>query len=211
MNVSIKIVSLNLIKRTQKCRITFDNEDVFECSVDLVVKFNLVRGIVIDTEKFELISKEQRLIDAKQAGYNFASYKPRTEQQIRNKLSEKGFTDSEINNVLNFLIKFNLIDDDKYAKLFVKDYLKRKPSGAKKLQLELYKRGIKKQTALSAIDEQLNPLDMESLAFKAGEKKLNLLKNKSDEKKKKALTDYLFRQGFDWDIIKTVLERLGIK
>ncbi|MFA6572260.1 MAG: regulatory protein RecX [Bacteroidota bacterium] len=210
MDDFLKITSVNLIKRTQKCRITFDNEEMYNFSVDLVVKFNLVRGADINPVQLELITKEQRLIDAKQAGYNFASYKPRTEQQIRNKLSEKDFTDSEINTALNFLANFNLVDDEKYAKLFVKDYLKRKPAGAKKLQLELYKRGINKQTALSAIEEQLDSLDLESLAIKAGEKKMSLLHNKSDDKKKKALTDYLFRQCFDWEIIKSVLKHLGI-
>ena len=50
--------------------------------------------------------------------------------------------------------------------------------------------------------------DAYSLAAKSAEKKMRMISNKALEKQRGSLVSHLQRQGFDWDIIKKVLEEI---
>ena len=71
-----------------------------------------------------LTKKEQKIYLVKQTAFNFVSYKPRTEKQIRQKLRDKGYEKEEADLAIEFLIKFDFVDDAKYAKQFIADFLK---------------------------------------------------------------------------------------
>lgn len=201
------ITSIVQKKKSSKCKIYFIDESSFECSLDLVVKYALGKNKVIDDKLEKKILSEQRVFDIKQTALNYASYKKRTNFQVKNKLREKGFNSSEIKIAIEFLKEFNLIDDEIYAKNFINDYLQRKPCGKNKLSQELYKRGIPKDLIEKSIEKYF-PDDMTySLANKAAEKKLGAISYKSIEKQKMSLISFLQRQGFHWDIIKKILEK----
>ena len=128
----IKILTVVKKKYDSNCIIKLSNEDVFECSGDLVIKYALTKDKIITNEIVLEIKSQNRLYEAKQAAYNFASYKPRSISQVKNKLKEKGYTPFEINNSIEFLKEFNLLDDEKYAGMLIDEFVKRKFAGEKK-------------------------------------------------------------------------------
>ena len=200
------IKSVNNKKRTNKCIVEFENDEILELSVDLIVKYTLKKGSLLDDEKLKMIISEQKVFDVKQAAFSYASYKPRTVRQVLEKLRMKEFSDSEIAVGINFLTNFNLLDDEKFSKTFAYEYSKRKNAGKQKVFMELLKRGIHKDLAKSAVAEQ-NDVEIEfEMAMKAAEKKLRQLERKPPEKRKNSLIAYLQRQGFNWDTIRKVLE-----
>ncbi len=195
-------------KNKSSCVIYVNNNNFIELSLDIVIKYRLSKGMILDKTLEKNISSEQRIIEVKRTAYNYASYKPRTSKQIRNKLKQKGFADNEIEIAIVFLDEFNLLDDQKYAFTFAKEYIKRKPCGKSKIIHELINRGINKELSEKAAAEAVPEEEIYELAKAAGEKKLRSIQYKSKEKQKQSLISYLHRQGFNWDTIKQVSNEL---
>ncbi|MBI5326164.1 MAG: RecX family transcriptional regulator [Ignavibacteriae bacterium] len=208
MDDELRIISVKAKKNGQSCIICLNDGEAFECSYDLVLKFRLGNNSIISEKILQELKKEQRLYDAKQTAYNFVSYKPRTEKQIRQRLKIKGFENDEANSAIEFLIKFDLVDDIKYAKQFVSDYLKRKSTGKSKLLFELLKKGIDKSLAEDTIEKFYPEENTFEIAMKSIEKKLRLIRHKPMEKQKDSLIRYMQSSGFDWDIIRKVLKKV---
>lgn len=206
MNRSYFVNKITQRKKSNTSNVLFNNSFEIEIHNEIINKYNLISKKQISDEIFEKIINDQNFLEAKKIAYNYVSYKPRTEYQVIQKLKEKKFEDEIINKTINFLKEFNLIDDEKYAKQFSKDFVQRKKIGKTKLILELQKRGINGELALKTANEIFQNIDFFMLASELCEKKLKIIKNKTPEKRKNLLIQHLQRQGFDWDITKKILE-----
>lgn len=135
------------------------------------------------------------------SGLRFVSYRPRSEKEIRDFLTKK-LTRSHISaplilkKVLERLHALGYIDDGKFASWWVDQRTGRKPKGKKLIERELKQKGIDFEVET---DEKL-------LASRAIQKKLLVYKNLSPLEKKKKLSDFLYRQGFDWETIGNVID-----
>lgn len=204
-----QLIITRILKRRRKplCIVFSGNDIALECAMDLVLEFKLGKGIILTEQLKNTILARQRIIDAKQRAVAFASYKPRTETQVRRKLQEVGFSTREQDLAIQYLKEFDYLNDAEYARMFVKDFLLRKPSSASRVKMELRKRGITELEAQEAIEQFFPKDDTSELALKAAQKKLRSVTHKPIEKQKTALIGYLQRQGFSWDIIKDILSK----
>src|SRR3989304_8842660 len=89
----------------------------------------------------------------------FLKFRPRTVFEIEKKLKTKRFKDKEIKKVISVLKKNKLLDDENFAKMWVRDRNLLKPSGSYLLKMELRKLGI----ADEIIEETLEKQDEEEL------------------------------------------------
>lgn len=201
----MKIVQVKKAKKDQAL-IQFDSGEVAVLNLDIVLQRNLAAGKEITDAEFEEIRAAQELIDAKKAAHSFVSYKPRSTGQVVDKLKKMSFDEGNIEAAIDFLREFDLLDDEKFAENFAKDYIARKPAGKSKLVYELRKRGIDESTAEDAAEKALAETDELSLARAAAEKKAPSIEYKPHEKRKRSLAQYLQRQGFRWETVKTILE-----
>ena len=199
------VKAVKACRNNSNCRIYTEEGEFFICSMDLVLEYGLSKGRVLDEEVLGKIENKERIFALKRAAFSYASYKPRSERQIVEKLTTKKFNEDEIFLALDFLKNFKLLDDEKFAAAFVKDYIKLKPSGKPKVLAELRRKGISQNIAETAVSEHFPEDGSYDLARHAAEKKLRAVSYKPIEKQKNALTSYLQRQGFSWDIIKQII------
>lgn len=210
MNENIEIIEeIRFLKRKQNCVIKLNDGKSLILSLDLVVKYGLAKGVEIDENLLNEISNKQRFIDAKQTAMNYIAFKPRTEKQVCLKLKDKGFNLVDTANSILFLKEFGYINDENYAISYLKDYLLRKPAGRLKLKFELNSRGINKDLAEKIINEHYPDENKLELAMASCRKKLKIIANKPNDKKKQLLYSHLQRNGFDYDTIHTVLKELA--
>ncbi len=205
--IELKIVGISKAKKRGSCFVNFANGDWILINTDLILKFNLQNGKVILKEIVKQIESEQNLIEAKQRALSYATYKPRTVKQVKEKLKELKFESELIDICINFLFEFNYLDDEKFAFTFAKDYKNLKPASAEKIKQELIKRGIGKILAEKAVENLFSDDEMLSQIEKACDKKLRMLQNKPKEQIKTKLISYLQRQGFEWSLIKQAIEK----
>lgn len=203
------ITSISVQKKTQsRCSVFVDNEFYMGCSIDIVAKYHIKKGMILTEEIADILIKENRNHEVKRKALSYATYKPRTIGQVCKAMKDKDFSEDEIQYAVDFLTEFGYVDDRKYARIFVREFSERKKMGMSRLRIELTKRFISREIIDSVLYEFNNSSDTKKLCFEAMEKKLRSLQSKTPEKRKSALIAYLQRQGFAWQEIKECVSGL---
>jgi len=205
-----KVYSIKKKKYSKKYFVNFLDftHDSVELGLDVIMKYNITKDQELSDQDLDNAISEQQLKDTKLAAYNYVSYKPRSEYEVRNKLETKEFSNENINLAIKFLYEFNLLDDEKYANMFVTNYIKRTPSGKFRLKQELLKRGIEEDIIAISIRDNYPAENTLQLALEAAKKHKKKISHKPKVKQKKLVTDFLVRRGFDWDIINNAISNL---
>lgn len=140
---------------------------------------------------------------AKDCALRYLSYRARTVKEVKGKLTEKGFNTEVINAVIAFLKEYKLIDDNAFARMWIRNRTTLKPAGRRRIINELFQKGIDKDTIECNISELL-PEKEEQMAADLVERKLRRAAFTY-----KKLEGFLVRRGFDPGIIRKVLAGLS--
>lgn len=124
-------------------------------------------------------------------------------KELEEKLCHKGAEPRLIEEVILFLQEYNLLDDEAYARGYIKQRLLQKPMGKKRLALELKQKGI----AEDIIQEQMSKID-EQQEYEAALKLASKKMSSGDELDRMKLSAYLWRRGFTSEIISGVCKSL---
>ena len=90
--------------------------------------------------------------------------KPRSVAELRERLLEKAWTDSEIvDRVLEKLKEHNYLNDDQFAKEVATSKLRQRPQGKRRLQFTMSQKKIDKETAEAAVREAFEKFPEDSL------------------------------------------------
>ncbi|MHB8171629.1 MAG: regulatory protein RecX [Thermincolia bacterium] len=155
------------------------------------------------------LQAEKTFTKAKNYALYLISYRPRTRQEIVEKLTKKGFSSENIEAVLDFLAEYNFINDQSYASQWVNHRCRAKPMGRKRLFMEMCQKGLGEEvidTALSQIsrEEEFN------MALTIAEKKY--LRQTTPQGLER-VKGFLYRRGFSSEVIgmvSGVLKRLNL-
>lgn len=194
-------------KRKNRCSIFLDDEFAFGLNEDVVFQYGLKKGDVLTEKQIEEILNSEEKKSAKERALNFLSYRDRSEKEMRTKLRQVGFDENIIELTINDLKRLKLIDDKKFAASFARGKMISKPMGAYLLKRELQQKGIEKDVIEQAVEKVFAENDQFSIAFKIAEQKVKRIKNLEEAKKKKRVSDFLLRRGFNWDVVSQVMEQ----
>ncbi|MCX5716676.1 MAG: regulatory protein RecX [Candidatus Omnitrophica bacterium] len=151
------------------------------------------------------MSDENELRKAKFYILRLFNLRPRSEDELRKRLTERGFTKETIDNVIADFSKKGLVNDAKFSKLWVDSRMSSRPKGAAVLKHELRAKGIDEQTIEATLQE-----------VKAGYNEYEVVKGLADERmqqlagldkasQKRRLFGFLKRRGFDFDVVMKVV------
>ena len=163
----------------------------------------LKEGQLLPDEKVQELLEKAELSRAWEASLRLLKFRPRSEQEIRARLSRK-FPQNLVEKTIHLLRERGLVDDRLFARYWVENRREFKPSGFKKLRYELRAKGI----APEIVREVLEGLDFEEEAYRAAMKKAQRWRALDELSFKKKVADFLARQGFSFDIIERVLPRV---
>ena len=133
------------------------------------------------------------------ASLDIISRREHSEQEITKKLLKKFDTPEVIDRVITKLVANNLINDVRYAQMYVL-VRKRKGFGPKKIQFELISRGINDSTSSLVIKEEGS---WKEAAQKAFNKKFKNGTSK-DFKERNKQKSFLQNRGFSFEEIESV-------
>lgn len=136
--------------------------------------------------------------------------KPRSVEELRQRLMEKNWTNEEIvQTVLKKLEEYNYLDDEKFAKDFAASKLRQKPVGRRRLKQTLSKKKLDKETINEAIESVYEKMPEEEMLEIAVIKRLRIKGKPETREDTKKFYDYLMRQGFSYDIIKSKMREIA--
>lgn len=205
MNIITKI---EIGKRNkERANIYIDGEFSFSISLELVYKENLKANEHIDIEKLKNLAGEDNYIRCKNSAIKIVERSYKSQKEMKEKLILKGYDERTIERTLQFLKEYNLLNDENYAKMYVKDKVKRE--GTRKIKYTLIKKGIDD----NLIEEELSKVlseDIKEVALELAVKKYNILKKREDDKYKlsQKLYRFLMTKGYDFDLISEVVKEV---
>ena len=126
------------------------------------------------------------------------------EQEMRDKMRRWELDETVQNRIINRLIKERYVDDERYARAFVKDKIRYNKWGRRKVQQALWQKRIDadiQQRVLDEIEEK-EYLDILRPLLK---QKRKSIKAESDYELNQKLVRFALGRGFDFDIIRQCL------
>ncbi len=209
----MRITKIEAQKRRSNRRSIFvDDKFLTGVSDETLARVGLRPGDTVDAATIQSLQSTEGLLNAKNAALRFLSVRPRAVREIRDKLREKEYADSEIDNAIEELKRAGLLDDGAFARMFIRNAMQVRPIGKILLKQKLLLLGVDKNTIEDAIAETLPEFDQGQIARASAEKILargnNTRRQRDVLKDRKRVGSYLARRGFTWDVIKPILNQL---
>lgn len=139
--------------------------------------------------------------EVKDKALTLLEFRSHSEQELRQKLRQKGAEDDDIDRVMVFLKEYNFINDADYAKRLAADLVNLKKFGLYRVRSELKSKGI---------DEEIISLTLEGMDTDEEQTLLPLVEKKlgGDFEKKnvdRTIRYFLYR-GYSFDDIRRCIE-----
>lgn len=129
--------------------------------------------------------------------------KPRSVQELRERLLEKLWTNQSIvDGVIEKLKEYKYLDDEQYAGDLAISKLRQKPQGKRRLQQTMSQKKLDKETVEKAITDAFEKLPEEELIDLAIAKRLRLKGKPENREETKKFYDHLLRQGYGFDLVR---------
>ncbi|MFC4723073.1 regulatory protein RecX [Geojedonia litorea] len=140
------------------------------------------------------------LDEAKKKLEIYCVYQERCHKEVRQKLKQMHMIPEAIDAVIVHLLEHNFLNEERFAKAFVRGKFNIKKWGRRRLTLELKQKDISKYNiniGLKEIEESTYIDTFNTLA----EKKASSIKETNVFKKKKKLADYLLYRGWETHLV----------
>ena len=135
----------------------------------------------------------------------YCAYQERCVKDVRDKLKTFDIPQTEKDKILDYLLDNRFVNDERFAKSFVRGKVNQSGWGVNKIRFHLIQKGIDKEL----IEEALGQTDEEMYR----QRLIDILKTKSktikadsDFEKKRKLAAYAMQKGFEgnlvWDVLK---------
>jgi regulatory protein len=153
------------------------------------------------TQKYFSIEEIKRKLE------RYCVYQDRCHKEIETKLREFILIEEAKNQIILHLMEHDFLNEERFSKSFARGKFKIKNWGKQRIIRELKSRNISEyniKTALKEIDEEAYLATIIRIAVKR-----NSIVNESDfYKRKKKLTEYLIRKGYEFDLIFSTVQNV---
>ncbi|MEX2109512.1 MAG: regulatory protein RecX [Gemmatimonadaceae bacterium] len=143
---------------------------------------------------------------------NLLAARPYASRALHRKLIQKQYSAADADGAIRRLVASGILDDTKYAEQYARSKMTTTGASKRRLQQELYRKGIKTDISAPAIDSVIeqDEIDTSAALERIARKKLASLGDLEPLVLRRRLFAFLARRGYDVDEIKTVIARVLI-
>lgn len=206
-------------KDPHRFNVFIDGLFAFGADEDLIVNYRLLPGKQVTSEDLEKLLLKAEVGKLMERMYGLFSIRQRSEKEVRDYLKNLSFKrkikdqDEISGSVIDLLVERlkqkGMLNDTEFAKSWIEARRRSKQKGKIALKMELFQKGIDRETVEELLAEQVTGENEEILAAKALEKKMRLWQNLLPQEFKQKATEFLMRRGFEYEVVRPVVEKLG--
>jgi regulatory protein len=195
-------------KDEKNVTITFENGERLYLAYDVFLKNGLKKNDEFSESRFSFLVEENQLFHLKQKAFRYLGRRLHSSYELKLKLKRKGYKQELIEQVIEELINGNYVNDYEFASLFADENIGNKLWGRKKLEAELFKKGIDRNIISQIINEKFSTGSELDQALELGRKKIKSLLSRGidNEKLKIRLVSFLLTKGYDYEISRRTAE-----
>jgi len=189
-------------KNRQRVNIYLDGEFAFGLSRFVAAWLRV--GQELSQEKIESLQAEDSREVAYQQALNFLSYRERSLAEVRTYLARQAVPEAAIEDIVTRLQVGNLVDDQRFARLWAENRAEFHPRSRRVISLELKQKGVSSED----IDRAISQVDDAVLAYQVARKHAGKLTNLPWQEFRRKLFGYLSRRGFNYDTTAQTTSRV---
>ncbi len=189
--------------KQDKIHISVDGEYSFTVDEAYFMSLGLYNGKEIDEDE---LAELRETVNVRRA-YNYAvsllARRDHSEKELLDKLRVKGYKDGAVKAVEK-LKTGGYVDDERFARLFTRELQTLKKYGKRRIEQELYRKGIDRDIIGEVLDEtEFDKSELVSLIERKYGRYL------SDEKGIQKTVNSLLRMGYSYGEIRDALKHIG--
>lgn len=190
-------------RRTDRYNLYLDGSYKFPVSANTVLAAGLHVGLEITEEELDKVQQAAEIGNAHDKALNYLDLRRRSTKELRDYLWRKEFEPEVIQAVIDRLARVGLLNDEDFARAWVRDRLLLKPKSKRALSAELFAKGIPRETADIVLSELDGDDELGALQDSIN-RKLRQSKYASRENDDKLIAA-LAREGYRYSDIKNCL------
>jgi regulatory protein len=195
-----KVTSLEQQRRA-KDRVNVYLDGEFAFGLAAFVAARLRPGTWLTDEEIAQLRAEDSLEVAHGRALDYLSYRPRSEAEMRDYLTDKDFPDTVVEETIARLGRAGLVDDREFARYWCDNRARFRPRGKRMLRYELRQKGVPS----SAIVEALESYDESAAMEKVAAEQARRLQHLPPDLARRRLSERLARRGFSYELIRDTL------
>ncbi len=170
--------------------------------VKSITAMELHTGSIVDTVEIEETAFSEQISAARIDAEKFLSRSEHTMHQLRSYLIRRKYLERVADDLLLWAERCSLVDDRRYASVFIRSHSRNSPMGNFRIRMELRKRGIPDSITDEALSER-DEVDLYRTLVKTVNNKYGYLERQTGLRR---ATGYLQRRGFQHDLISRVID-----
>ncbi len=151
---------------------------------------------------------DEELRRAWESALRLLTYRERSRKELEERLAGKKYSPEAVAATIEKLERLELIDDEKFARLWANSRADFKPRAAWLIGRELREKGIDPETIGRVLEEVMPPERERKAARELAERRARGYRGQPPEAARRKLFGYLVRRGFSSEIIRECLEDL---
>lgn len=200
-----KITKITAQNRTGRYNIYLDGRFAFPVSEEVLIKYRLLKGVELDNQQVAAVKRADYQSKVYSRALDYLSYQPRTVSEMKKKLTDLAGTPDQITTVLERLKQERLVDDQQYAKSYVRTMVRTSLKGPKVMSQKLAQKGVSPvdiEAGLSefSADQQLTN------ASKLARKLYRRYHRLSARQRRQKVEQSLATQGYGFDLARQVAD-----
>ena len=200
-----KITALRAGKgRSRKVNISLDDGSIISLGAETALRKGLHSEQEVSAADISALKQADRQQGCYDAAARFLSYRPRSEQEMKQYLKRRNFSEEDTQATLGKLKEQKLVDDTAFAAFWKDNRQSFSPRSSYLIGLELRQKGVSREI----IEQAVSGIDDDENACRAAQGKARSLKTAEYQDFRRRLGDYLKRRGFNYGVIIPAVERL---
>ena len=164
-------------------------------------------GTSLDEAEVRELQASGRVAEALALANAFIAHRPRSAAEVTNRLRRAHVDDETVQIVLDLLREQGLLDDTRFAALWVENRSSFHPRSARMLEYELRQKGVARE-AIETVIGATSAGDEVETAVAAGRKRLRAFASLDEEAFRRRMAAFLARRGFSYQTIDPALHVL---
>ena len=192
------VTNIESITKT-KYRVYIDDEFAFVLYKGELFKYQIRKEEEISEETIERVKVEVLIKRAKLRAMHLLNAMPRTEQQLREKLTQNEYPEDVVETAISYVKSFGYINDEAYVRNFI--ISKKNSKSKREIVMLLGQKGLRGEI-VDLIVEEMYAEESELETIKEIMRKKRWNPSEMEEKEKQKMFGYLMRKGFSYEEIR---------
>ena len=181
----------------------------FRVSEDLCQRRDLRVGVRLTVAELEAVAREAGHAEAMDRAVHYLSYRPRTCREVLRYLGKHGLS-RYADAATDRCVEVGYLNDEAYARAYVRERIRLKPRGRPRLVSELLTRGVDRDTAEQAVGAALEEegVTEAELLLDVASRRARSLRGVDPPAARRRLSAFLARRGFRAGEIRDAVQQL---